>query len=91
MKLRVDVKKSHIKNGQRDSGKYCPIALAIKSVMNTDNFYVISSKIRGYDKNDKYFMALLPTEAKKFIKKFDNLDNPKNKFVPFSFDIEICY
>lgn len=91
MKLRIDVKKSHIKNGKRDSGKYCPIALAYKSATKSNSFFYVSSdKIRGYDNNDKYFVALLPNEAKQFIKKFDSL-KPKNKFVPFSFEIEIYH
>lgn len=90
MKIKVDVKKSHIKRGNRCSGQDCSIALAIKSAMKAEDLYVVSGKVRGYDKNDKYFMALLPDVAKKFIKKFDS-GVPKNELNPFSFDIEIYY
>ena len=92
MKLRIDVKKTHIKNGQKSSGGCCPIALAVKSAIKTKNrVHVGYIRIQAVDKNAKTFNAWLPLKAKKFISRFDRGYCPKSSFKPFSFNLDVRY
>ena len=95
MKLQIDVKKTHIKNGKRKDGDCCPIALAVRSVVkNNHRVHVGRKSIEGSYKSKhgfytKYFDVTMPKKARNFVKRFDDETVPTSKFKPFSFTLTL--
>ncbi len=80
MKMIIKVSDKHIKDGMKGKANYCPIALALREVVNTDNVSVDGSEIVI----DKEFLPT-PGVAESFIGQFDG-----NKPVkPFSFELNV--
>jgi hypothetical protein len=71
----IEVKEEHIKNGNRCSLTYCPIALALKA---SGYEHVVVS---GYDAQISGHFIDLSTRARRFIRKFDS----KTAVKPFKF------
>jgi hypothetical protein len=75
-KIKVQVKKKHIKKGRRCLGDRCPVALALEEAagkpigVSVEDFYI--SIYRGKNKANIFRETKSPRSAYRFVKKFDN-------------------
>jgi hypothetical protein len=81
--MKIKVTQEDIDNGQRKSCSCCPVALAMKRVLDIDvkvgdNKFVLTS-------SDEFTILELPKEARIFIDAFDNDELVE----PFEFEINL--
>jgi len=85
LKTRITVTQKHINHGQRHAPPSCPIALAVKEQLGTDDAWVDGSFIRaGRPSWDAFQEYWTPATAKPFIEDFD----AGLVVEPFSFEME---
>lgn len=75
----IEVKKTHIRRGQRLQPDACPIALAIRESLGSKEVRVHAEDVRIGQK-----ICDLPTEAQWFVEAFDT---KKSSVHPFSFEL----
>ena len=84
----VKVTEEHIKNGLLRSSIYCPVALAIKEILNRiDNGKKAFTGVFVciiYDEEHTSRTTYLPNEASDWIKKHDR----REKVEPFEFELD---
>jgi hypothetical protein len=84
MKIIVSVNEKHIANGKAENAGSCPIALAIKELLPKKKSNLrVRACVVGFSRVIR--KAILPVEAKEFIKAFD----AGKKVKPFIFLLEI--
>ncbi len=83
MIIPITVTLTDIKLGERRECELCPIALGLKRVFPNKKLFVVPTSIVGVDNKTVWE---LPSEAKEFIRLFDN---SVRKYKPFTFEVEI--
>lgn len=85
--MKIEVTQEDINKGQQCSKCYCPIALAINRVLetNTPNVMVFPSSCNYSYKNVLYFKDF-PKEVKNFVETFDEFGHEFVK--PFNFELD---
>ena len=81
--MTITVEQEHIEKGKMNECERCPIALAITSV--TGCWAHVRHYAVDLDTDHGKTWCMLPKEAIRFIKKFDN----KLRVEPFSFELDV--
>lgn len=85
-KITIDVLKTDILLGKRETPNSCAIARAAKRQGLTN--VEVASKIE-YTKGGKHFEGKLPSRIVNWIEKFDSIKTPKASLKPFSFSVQV--
>lgn len=85
MVVHLRVEEQHIRNGERESPRNCPIALALKDVTDLKPYVDIESMAlrERWTGIDLWCLVGPPPEAVEFIRHFDNGDDVE----PFAVDL----
>ncbi len=84
--LFINVINADIAAGKKDDCRLCPIALAIKRLLNKDIYVLVTPVYAEFYIGDKWVdISYLPPNARNFIDSFDKGDLVQ----PFGFEIQI--
>ena len=90
MKITVQVTANHIKGAHRENPARCPIARAIKGLVNPKVKVRVEIEDVYFDGLGVYTTTRLPRAASKFIEQFDSSNKlDKAQFAPFSFTLNL--
>ncbi|MDQ3748018.1 MAG: hypothetical protein M3367_03220 [Acidobacteriota bacterium] len=86
--MHIKVTKNHIKNGERTSPNYCPVALAIREQIENSSCVEVCDELQpviSFFRDDELISLEAPDEVFEFVQAFDT----RKRVKPFSFELSI--